>query len=426
MGALQRFDGGQSRSGEAMTRRRLIGRLAAAGFSTPVIASILAEGSWAQSTPEAGTPEAGTPMAGTPVAATPVVADESTPTAEEILTSLGKDTRLIQHGSTTFETPLELIDGLYTPNELFFIRSNGPVSIDIDPDEWRLRVTGLVDQELELSMSDLEGMSPRTLSAFIECSGNSRSRFAEDHEAASGTQWGNGAIGNAEWTGISLATVLNEAGVQDGVVDVVSQGGDFEDMQRGLPLEIALDPDVMLVWEMNGEPIPNPNGGPVRLLVPGWGGIASTKWIVGLELIDHPFQGHFNVESYVIRDEDDAVLRPVQNMPVKSVITSPTPNSQVSAGSQTIAGYAWSGYAEVEMVEVSTDGGENWTEAEIVAEAGPYSWMRFEVEWDAQAGDAVLMSRAQDGRGLTQPVSLPWNQQGYQMNEIYAVPVTVS
>ncbi|MGD9710862.1 MAG: sulfite oxidase [Thermomicrobiales bacterium] len=386
-----------------ISRRRLIGRLAAAGFATPAIASILAEGSWAQATPEA-----------------------ATPTAEEVLAAVGKDARLIQHGSTTFEMPMELMDGLLTPNELFFIRSNGPLSIDIEPEDWHLNVTGLVDQELELSLSDLEGMSPHTITSVLECSGNSRARFAVGNEPASGTQWGNGAIGNAEWTGVSLASVLNEAGVQDGVVDVVSQGGDFADMQRGLPLEIALDPDVMLVWKMNGEPLPRPNGGPVRLLVPGWGGIASTKWVVGLELIDHPFQGHFNVESYVIRDEDDAVLRPVQTMPVKSVITSPSPDAEISAGAVTIAGYAWSGYGAIRMVEVSTDSGETWNEAPIVLEAGPHSWVRFEYEWEAAAGDAVLMSRASDDHFLTQPLTVPWNAQGYQMNAIYDVPVTVS
>lgn len=387
----------------AFTRRQLIGRLAAAGFSTPVIGSILADGAWAQATPE-----------------------PATPTGEEILASIGKDPRLIQQGSTTFETPMELIDGLFTPNELFFVRSNGPVSIDIDPATWRLSVSGLVDQELELSLADLEGMTVKTMASWLECSGNSRGRFAVGHEAASGTQWGNGAIGNAEWTGVSLAEVLNMAGVQDGVVDVVSQGGDFAEMQRGLPIEIALDPEVMLVWQMNGQPLPNPNGGPVRLLVPGWGGIASTKWIVGLELIDSPFQGHFNVESYVIKDEDGAVLRPVQNMPVKSVITAPAPGSSLTAGAQTVAGYAWSGYGAVAGVEVSVDGGANWAEAPIVLEAGPRSWVRFEYGWDAPAGEAVLMSRAVDVRGLTQPVTVPWNKSGYQMNAIYEVPVSVA
>lgn len=382
----------------AMNRRRLIGRLAAAGFSAPVIASILTRSGAAQ---------------------------DATPSPAEVLAGLGKDERLIANGTTTFETPLDLVDGLLTPNELFFIRSNGPVSVDIDPAAWRLSVSGLVDQELELSLADLQAMPTRTITAFLECSGNSRGRFGSDPAQVEGTQWGNGAIGNAEWTGVSVSEILNQAGVQEGAIDLVSQGGDFEEMQRGLPLEIALDPDVMLVWQMNGEDLPKPNGGPVRLLVPGWGGIASTKWIVGLEVIDRPFDGTFNVESYVIINEDGTVTAPVTTMPVKSAITSPAPNASVSAGSQTISGFAWSGFAGIATVEVSTDGGTNWAEASIVEEAGPLSWVRFEHTWDAAAGDAVLSSRATDERGLQQPVEASWNAKGYLMNAIFEVPVTV-
>ncbi|HEV2067812.1 MAG TPA: hypothetical protein VGR08_13355, partial [Thermomicrobiales bacterium] len=159
--------------------------------------------------------------------------------------------------------------------------------------------------------------------------------------------------------------------------------------------------------------------------VPGWGGIASTKWIVGLEVIDRPFDGTFNVESYVIINEDGTVTAPVTMMPVKSVITSPAPNASVSAGSQTISGFAWSGYAGIATVEVSTDGGANWTEASIVEEAGPLSWVRFEHTWDAPAGNAMLSSRATDARGLRQPAEADWNAKGYLMNAIYEVPVTV-
>lgn len=386
-----------------VTRRRLLGRLAAAGFSAPVIASILTTGTWAQE--------------GTPAA---------TPSPANVLAALGKDPRLIMHGSTTFETPLELVDGLLTPNELFFIRSNGPVSVDIDPQAWRLKVSGLVNQELDLSLADLQQMQQRTITAFLECSGNSRGRFPADPEAAEGTKWGNGAIGNAEWTGVPLIEVLNRAGIKPGAVDVVSQGGDFEEMQRGLPLEIALDPDVMLVWQMNGQDLPQPNGGPVRLLVPGWGGIASTKWIVGLEVIDRRFAGTFNTESYVIIDEDGTILRPVTVMPVKSAITSPAPNAALSAGAQTIARYAWSGYGGIATVEVSTDGGATWAEATITQEAGPLSWVRFEHPWEAAAGEARLRSRATDQRGLQQPEEPTWNAKGYQLSAVYEVAVTVS
>jgi DMSO/TMAO reductase YedYZ molybdopterin-dependent catalytic subunit len=204
---------------------------------------------------------------------------------------------------------------------------------------------------------------------------------------------------------------------------VVSQGGDFPEMQRGLPLEVATDPDVMLVWEMNGEPLPAVNGGPVRLLVPGWGGIASTKWIVGLEVIDHPFDGHFNTESYVVIDEAGTVLRPVREMPVYSVITAPISDETLSAGDQTISGFAWSGYAGIARVEVSIDDGA-WQEAELVEEAGPIAWVRFALPW-AAAGAHTLRSRATDQIALSQPEATAWNAKGYQMNAIFPVAVTV-
>lgn len=396
-----RTHSGMARS---LSRRHLVTRLAAAGFAAPVIASILRESAFAQD-------------------ATPV----GTPAPQDLLRSLGKSPELIPQGSTTFETPISLVaEDFLTPNDMFFIRSNGPISIDIPTDEWRLAVTGLVDKELELTFDDLQGMNTRTLTAFLECSGNSRNQFSKEPRQVDGTQWGNGAIGNAEWTGVSLAEVLAMAGVQDGAVDVVSQGGDFPEMQRGLPLNVATHPDVMLVWEMNGEPVPAPNGGPVRLLVPTWSGIASTKWVVGIDVIDHPFAGHYNSESYVFIDEDGLVLGPVREVTPKSMIAAPAPDAALTAGSQQISGFAWSGYAGIATVEISTDGGETWQEAEIVEEAGPTSWVRFVHDWDAAAGDAVLASRAVDERGFTQPLVDDWNAKGYLMNEVQRVPVVVS
>src|SRR4051794_26478205 len=335
-----------------LTRRKLLSRLAVAGFSAPVIASIATSAAFAQD-------------------ATP----EATPSAQEVLKKLGLDSRLIPFGTTNFGTPLDLVEGLTVPNDLFFVRTHGAVDFAIDPANWKLSVTGLVEKPVELTLEDLQALPQRTITAFLECSGDSRSRF---DPKAEGSQWGDNAIGNAEWIGTSLSNVLDLAGVKEGAVDVVSQGGDFPEMQRGLSLDKALDPDTLLVWSMNGEPLPAPHGGPVRLFVSGWGGIASTKWIVGLDVIDHPFAGHFNTEVYVIVDEGEHAIRPVTTMPVKSVITSPSAGATFSAGPLTIAGYAWSGYGGITKVEVSADGGASWNEAPIVLEAGPLSWVRFE------------------------------------------------
>lgn len=343
-------------------------------------------------------------------------------TPQVFLSRIGKDPRLVAYSDKEFGTPLDLIDGLNVPNELFFIRSYGPILTTIEPDAWRLKVTGLVERELELTLDDLKALPQRTMTAFLECSGNSRSGF---EPPAEGTKWGDTAIGNAEWHGVSLSSVLALAGVKPGAVDVVSQGADLADMQRGLPIEVAMGPDVMLVWQMNGDALPRPNGGPVRLLVPGWGGIASTKWIVGLDVIDHAFAGHYNRELYTLYTEEHERVRPVREMPVKSVIVSPSPDASVTAGPQTIYGYAWSGYGAITTVDVSTDGGQTWQEAAITHNGGRRSWVRFEHRWKATTGTARLRSRATDERGLQQPEQALWNAKGYQQNAIAEVPIIV-
>ena len=210
--------------------------------------------------------------------------------SENVLAVLGKDRRLTPYGGGNFGMPLELMepDGeLIVPTERFFMRSNGPVPI-IDPETWSMTVTGRVDHSLHLRLGDLQTMPQRTLTAFLECAGNGRTRFTP---VPDGTPWGNDAAGNAIWEGVPLGLVLDLAGIHDGAVDVVSQGGDFPEMQRGLPLAVARDPDTLLVLRMNGEPLPVAHGGPVRLLVPGWAGIASTKWLVGLHVLDHRLRG---------------------------------------------------------------------------------------------------------------------------------------
>jgi sulfite oxidase len=348
------------------------------------------------------------------------------PPPEVILRNLGKDARLIAQPPANFETPLALLDSFLTSNDRFFVRSNGPsTAIDIDPETWRLRVTGHVEQEIELALGDILAMPQRTLTAFLECSGNSRSRFPAEPARVEGTDWGNGAIGNAEWSGVPLVEVLDQAGVKPGAVDVVSQGADFEGMRRGLPIDVARDANVLLAWRMNGQELPAAHGGPVRLIVPGWGAIASTKWIIGLDVIDHPFDGFWNTDNYVLYDETGAATGPVTSMPVKSLITSPVAGSVLRVGPQKVAGFAWSGRGGVARVEVSVDGGATWQEARIAAEAGPFSWARFEHHWNATPGAAWLRSRATDLAGNVQPERAIWNAKGYQMNAIYDVPVTV-
>jgi DMSO/TMAO reductase YedYZ molybdopterin-dependent catalytic subunit len=395
-----------------MNRRRLVQRLAAAGFAAPVIASIVAEGAWAQdATPEA---EAFTsPFTTIPPSDNPAAS----------LASIGVDQPLIAHGGFNFGTPPDLVDGFDVANDAFFIRSHGPSAKLDDLSQYTLKVVGHVDTPLTLTLDDLKGMPQRTYQAFLECSGNGRGLFSP---AVKGGQWRNDAVANAEWTGVSLPEILAKAGVKPGAVDIVSQGGDFAEMQRGLTIDKAMDPNTILALQMNGEDLPAPHGGPVRLFVPGWGGIASTKWLIGLTVLDHTFQGDFNVNNYIVIDAHDAVLRPVREMPVSSAIWTPAPGAQLTAGSVPIAGYAWSGLGGIAKVEVSTDNGLNWKDATIAQNGGEISWARFEYTWDATPGPTGLLARATDDRGTSQPADAQWNQLGYQYNAVQRVLVTVS
>jgi DMSO/TMAO reductase YedYZ molybdopterin-dependent catalytic subunit len=342
---------------------------------------------------------------------------------DTLLRRLGKDARLIAYGGANFGMPLDLIEpaqGRVVPNDRFFVRSNGPVPI-LDDESWQLEITGAVEQPIALSLGDLQRLPRRRLESFLECAGNGRTRF---DPVPPGTAWRNDAVGNAHWEGVSLGDVLDLAGVPAGAVDVVAQGADLPDMRRGLPVGVARDPDTLVAWRMNGEPLPVAHGGPARLLVPGWAGIASTKWLIGVEVVDRPFAGFWNVDNYVFWDERGDPLRPVAEMPPKSLIATPREGATIAPGPTTIAGWAWSGYGPVHLVEVSVDGGDTWQSAALEP-PGRRSWCRWSFLWQAATGDYRLQARATDERRLRQPVTAPWNAKGYQMNAIQEIAVSV-
>ncbi len=343
---------------------------------------------------------------------------------ETLLRALAKDARLVPYGGANFGMPLDLIEPAtdrLVPNDQFFVRSNGPVPV-IDEQAWRLRISGHVDRELSLSLDDLRDFAPRQCEAFLECAGNGRTRF---EPLPPGTPWRNDAIGNALWEGVSLADLLAAAGIRAGAVDLVTRGGDFAEMRRGLPLAVALDPAVLVALRMNGEPLPVAHGGPARLLVPGWAGIASTKWLVGIEVIERPFDGFWNTDNYVFWDDQGAPLRPIAEMPPKSLIVAPGDGAELSPGLVSIVGWAWSGFGAVQLVEVSTDGGTCWQPATLYA-GERTGWRRWEIEWQASPGQHRLLARATDERRLRQPAIAPWNAKGYQMNAIHDITVHVA
>lgn len=341
--------------------------------------------------------------------------------------SPGKSPELISLGDgLNFSTPLARVSGTVVPNALFFLRSNNPPP-KLSASEWHVRVHGRVKRELTLDLDALRAMPSVTEEVWLECAGNSRRRVTP---AAEGNQWDDQAVSDARFTGVPLATILDRAGIEDDAIEVVGTGYDADaqgtNFQRGLPLDVARNPSVLLAYAMNGEPIPDPNGGPVRLVVPRWAGIASVKWPSSIEVVNTPFRGYFNAERYIFVDAEGRITGTVREMPVKSVIAWPADGERVARGAHTISGFAWSGYGRIERVDVSTDAQRTWSAARLSHGDGPLAWTRWESDWAASTpGAASLAARAADSAGNVQPTDVPWNKFGYEMNAILTRKVTV-
>ncbi len=305
--------------------------------------------------------------------------------------------------------------GTVVPTPLFFVRNNYPPAT-LSVAEWSLRVDGRVREPLTVRLSDLQALPVRSHEMWMECAGNGRSHF---RPPAEGNQWNDFAVSNAVFTGVPLSSVLEQAGIEADAVEVVATGGDTPEFQRGLPLAVALQPDVLLAWEMNGEPIPSPNGGPVRLVVPKWAGIASVKWPIRLKVVDQPFAGYYNAQRYIFVDASGSTLRTVRELPVKSIIAWPGEGERLGRTAQTLFGFAWSGYSSIARVDVSTDNCVTWAEARLEHGDGPLAWTRWELDWTpASPGKGVVASRATDSAGNVQPPQPTWNKFGYEMNAI--------
>jgi DMSO/TMAO reductase YedYZ molybdopterin-dependent catalytic subunit len=268
----------------------------------------------------------------------------------------------------------------------------------------------------------------------LECVGNGRFEPRPVSQP-----WLLEAVGTAEWTGTPLAPLLEEAGIADAAVDVVFTGADHgvergveQDYARGLPLAEAVRPEVLLVWAMNGVPLPPQHGAPLRLLVPGWYGMAHVKWLTRVEVLDRPFDGFQNARAYRLTVDAGDPGEPVTRIAPRALVSPPgwpdfmTRERFLRPGPVTLTGRAWSGRAPVTGVEVSTDGGATWSAAALapVEPAHPFAWRAWQYPWTAEPGTGELVVRATDAEG-GQPTEQVWNRQGMANNLVQRVPVTV-
>jgi DMSO/TMAO reductase YedYZ molybdopterin-dependent catalytic subunit len=327
--------------------------------------------------------------------------------------------------------PLEALRYDLTPTGLHYLL----IHFDIpaaDPAAWRLRIDGLVERPLELSLADLRARPRRTLPVTLECAGNGRARL---QPRPMSNPWLLEAIGTAEWGGTPLAPILDEAGLRPATTELVftgsdrgMQGGIEQEYQRSLSLAEARRAEVMLVDEMNGEPLQPQHGSPLRLIVPGWYGMASVKWLQGIEATSGTFDG-YQQHSYAFRSDADDPGIPVSRIRVRALMAPPgipdffTRRRLVDAGRVTLRGRAWGGRAPMRWVEVGVDG--SWAKATLEPPMGDFAWRGWSFEWDAAPGDHELACRATDADGETQPLESPWNYQGMGNNSVQMIQVTV-
>ena len=347
-----------------------------------------------------------------------------------------KDTGpFIRREDKGLEARLEDMEGLITPNRLFFVRNNS-VSLDVDASAWRLSVEGdAVDEPMELSYDDVRRLPSRTLTAYLECAGNHRAMFDLLHgRRASGTQWMTGAVGNGEWVGAALGDVLTLAGIHASAVSVTLVGLDVESPEEGfryvLPAEKAMHPDTLLAYSLNGEALPRDHGFPVRALAPGWVGSANVKWLGRIVVSSQERWTRNNTTSYVLigdeyAPEGESLGVPAREQSIKSALALPWP-AELGAGRHRIHGYAHSPSGPISRVEWSADSGRTWTEASLSDGQRDRSWARFELSWAAEPGERTIMTRATDAAGNTQPERAPFNEKGYLFNQPLPHPIRVT
>ncbi len=339
------------------------------------------------------------------------------------------------------ETPPHLLDDPITPTARHFIRNNGLVPDDMSPGGWELTVDGHVDTPMAMSIDDLKNnFEVVTEALIVECGGNGRAFF---NPPARGNQWTYGAVGCSEWTGVRLADVLKAAGVQNDVVYTAHEGADGHlsgdpdklPISRGVPIEKAMDPHNLIAFAQNGNPIHPMNGAPLRLVIPGWPGSCSQKWLRRVWLRDQVHDGpKMTGTSYRVPNrpvapgeevaKEDFVI--MEAMPVKSLITSPAMGAS-AGGTTEVRGHAWAGDRSISAVHLSIDFGSTWIETSLDDPVNPHAWQNWRANVSfPQAGYYEVWARATDSEGVSQPFAIAWNPKGYLNNAMHRVAVTVS
>ncbi|HEV3079947.1 MAG TPA: sulfite oxidase [Gemmataceae bacterium] len=341
-----------------------------------------------------------------------------------------------------YEFPFPTLSTFHTPNNLFYVRTHFGIFRDVDLAAWKLKVEGHIERPLELSYEELLKLPSRTQSAVLECSGNSRVFLVP---RAEGVPWELGAVSNAEWTGVPLAAVLDQAGVKSGAVEVICEGADAGEIggnkeepmspgkisyARSLPLDKARKSEVLLAYKMNGVDLPAAHGFPLRVLVPGWYGMASVKWLRRLIVTDQPFQGFFQTMaySYYERRAGNPALVPTTELNVKAQIARPARQEIVRADTAyRVHGAAWTGESEIARVEFSADGGKTWADAKLLDKSVPYAWRLWEYSWQTpqKPGSLTLMVRATDARGRAQPMKRDPDRRNALVNHVLPMEIEV-
>jgi DMSO/TMAO reductase YedYZ molybdopterin-dependent catalytic subunit len=334
------------------------------------------------------------------------------------------------------EMRFSALESFVTPNEQFYIRCHFPIP-KINEREWRLKVEGKVARPFETTMDDLRQMPAHTITATLECAGNSRVFLVPK---VKGVQWELGAVGNAEWTGVRLRELLQRAEIANEAREIILEGADNGtiaepprpagkiNFARSLPLEKAMD-DVLLAFAMNGEPLSAAHGFPLRAVVPGWYGMASIKWLQRVIVTDQPFNGYYQSIDYAYwqRGESGPALIPLTEMQVKAEIAHPENNELVRANENyLVKGATWTAEAVVTKVEVSCDGGKSWGEAILTDDSIKNAWRLWEFEWRRpMPGRYTLMARATDSRGRIQPMERHANGGTYMISHCLPIEVEV-